>query len=105
MGMAIDLSTSGGILVALLPELVLTGWALVLLLAVAWRHKDDNDQLLVGQLALMGLVSTLLVVLWLWVRDAHPSGPALMIALDPFRYATAAIFLLGAILVVMLSSA
>jgi NADH-quinone oxidoreductase subunit N len=103
MGMAIDLSTSGGILVALLPELVLTGWALVLLLAVAWRHKDDNDQLLVGQLALMGLVSTLLVVLWLWVRDAHPSGPALMIALDPFRYATAAIFLLGAILVVMLS--
>jgi NADH-quinone oxidoreductase subunit N len=103
MGMAIDLSTSGGILIALLPELVLTAWALVLLLTAAWRNKDDSDQQLVGQLALMGLVSTLFVVLWLWLRDAHPSGLALMIALDPFRYATTVIFLLGAILVVMLS--
>ncbi len=103
MGMAIDLSTSGGILIGLLPELVLTAWALVLLLAAAWRNKDDSDQQLVGQLALMGLVSTLLVVLWLWLRDAYPAGAALMIALDPFRYATAVIFLLGAILVVMLS--
>jgi len=103
MGMAIDLSSGGGIAIALLPELVLTGWALVLLLTTGWRNKDDSDQQLVGQLALMGLVSTLFAVLWLWIRDAHPSGSALMIALDPFRYATSVIFLLGAILVVMLS--
>jgi len=103
MGMAIDLSAPGGMALALFPELLLVGWMLVLLLAVAWRHKDHGDQQLVGQLALLGLVSTLLVVLWMWVRDAHSETLVGMIALDGFRYATSAIFLIGAILVVMLS--
>ena len=103
MGMAIDVTTPGGLVLALLPELVLTGWMLVLLIAVAWRHQDEGDQQLAGQLALMGLVSTLLVVLWMWVKDAYPETLTGMIALDAFRYATSAIFLIGAILVVMLS--
>jgi NADH-quinone oxidoreductase subunit N len=103
MGMAIDLSRPGGIVLGLLPELVLTAWALVLLLAVAWRHRDDQDQQLAGQLALLALVSTLLVVLWMWTRGAHPDGPVLMIALDGFRFATAVVFLLGAVMAVMLS--
>ncbi|UCG87089.1 MAG: NADH-quinone oxidoreductase subunit N [Gemmatimonadota bacterium] len=103
MGMAIDVSVPGGMVLALLPELLLVGWMLVLLLAVAWRHKDEGDQQLAGQLALVGLVSTLLVVLWMWLRDAHAESLVGMIALDGFRYATSAIFLIGAILVVMLS--
>ncbi len=103
MGMAIDVTTPGGLVLALLPELVLTCWMLVLLIAVAWRHRDEGDQQLAGQLALMGLVSTLLVVLWMWVKDAYPETLTGMIALDGFRYATSAIFLIGAILVVMLS--
>jgi len=103
MGMAIDLSMPGGMALALLPELLLVGWMLMLLLAVAWRHKDDADQQLAGQLALLGLVSTLLVVLWMWVRGAYAVGLVGMIALDGFRYATSAIFLIAAILVVMLS--
>ena len=52
MGLTIDLSNPGGLFVALLPELVLTGWALVILLAAAWRHRDEADQQLAGQLAL-----------------------------------------------------
>ncbi len=103
MGMAIDVTTPGGLVLALLPELVLTCWMLVLLIAVAWRHRDEGDQQMAGQLALMGLVSTLLVVLWMWVKDAYPETLTGMIALDSFRYATSAIFLIGAILVVMLS--
>jgi NADH-quinone oxidoreductase subunit N len=103
MGMAIDVTTPGGLVLALLPELVLTCWMLVLLIAVAWRHRDEGDQQMAGQLALMGLVSTLLVVLWMWVKDAYPETLTGMIALDGFRYATSAIFLIGAILVVMLS--
>ncbi len=103
MGMAIDVTTPGGFVLALLPELVLTCWMLVLLVAVAWRHRDEGDQQMAGQLALMGLVSTLLVVLWMWVKGAYPETLTGMIALDGFRYATSAIFLIGAILVVMLS--
>jgi NADH-quinone oxidoreductase subunit N len=103
MGLTIDLSNPGGLFVALLPELVLTGWALVILLAAAWRHRDEADQQLAGQLALLGLVSTLLVVFWLWARGVHSESIPTMIALDGFRYASASIFLLGAILTVMLS--
>jgi NADH-quinone oxidoreductase subunit N len=103
MGMAIDLSMPEGMVLALLPELLLVGWMLMLLLAVAWRHKDDADQQLAGQLALLGLVSTLLVVLWMWLRGAYAVSPVGMIALDGFRYATSAIFLIAAILAVMLS--
>lgn len=103
MGMAIDVTTPGGLVLALLPEIVLTGWMLVLLIAVAWRHRDEGDQQVAGQLALMGLVSTLLVVIWMWVKDAYSETLTGMIALDGFRYATSAIFLIGAILVVMLS--
>jgi len=103
MGLTIDLSNPGGLFVALLPELVLTGWALVILLAAAWRHRDEADQQLAGHLALLGLVSTLLVVFWLWARGAHSESIPTMIALDSFRYATASIFLLGAILTVMMS--
>jgi len=103
MGMTIDLTSPGGLMVALLPEMVLTGWALVILLAAAWRHRDEADQRLAGQLSLLGLVSTLLVVFWLWGRGAQAEGIATMIALDSYRYATASIFLLGAILTVLLS--
>ncbi len=103
MGLTIDLNSPGGLLVALLPEMVLTGWALVILVASAWRHRDDADQRLAGQLALLGLASTLLVVLWLWGRGAQSETVATMIALDGYRYAVDSIFLLSAILVVMLS--
>jgi len=102
MGMAIDLSTAGGLTLALLPELVLTGWALVLLLVVGWRHRNDADQAMTGQLALLALLSTVLVLLWLWGRGAYTVEPH-MIVLDAFRYGTALVFLLGAILAVMLS--
>ena len=81
MGMAIDVTTPGGLVLALLPEIVLTGWMLVLLIAVAWRHRDEGDQQVAGQLALMGLVSTLLVVIWMWVKDAYSETLTGMIAL------------------------
>lgn len=103
MGLTIDLSSPGGLVVALLPEMVLTGWALVILLAAAWRHREEADQQLAGQLSLLGLVSTLLVVFWLWGRGATSEGIATMIALDGYRYATSSIFILGALLAVLLS--
>lgn len=103
MNMVVDLATPAGWSWALLPEIVLTGWALALMLAAGWRHNGEDDQRFAGQLALAGLVSALFALLWLWAKDARPDGVAQMVALDGFRYASSTIFLLGAILTVLLS--
>ena len=99
----IDLSAPMGVATALLPEIVLTVWALVLMLVAAWRHGDDAAQRRVGQLTLVALVSGLLALGWLWSSGARPDGLAHMIALDTFRYVSGAIMLLGAIAAVLLS--
>ena len=41
--MSLDLSLSRDLVLALLPELVLTGWGLLLLLVVAARHRTAAD--------------------------------------------------------------
>ncbi|HEX9727279.1 MAG TPA: NADH-quinone oxidoreductase subunit N [Gemmatimonadales bacterium] len=101
--MLLDLSTVGGIFLALLPEIVLTVWALALMLAIAWKHGQPGYQRQVGLATVSGLVAALIAVLWLWTRQAAPSGLPMMIALDTFRYAIAVVFLLGAIATVLLS--
>ena len=40
----LDLSTPWGVTLALLPEVLLTGWALVVLLVVSWRHEHRRGQ-------------------------------------------------------------
>ena len=99
----IDLGLPGGVALALLPELVLTGWALFLTILVAWRHRSEEDQLLVGYLSAVGLVLTAAVVVVFWVSGVRAGGLEAMIALDSFRYITDLIFLLGALLTVLLS--
>jgi NADH-quinone oxidoreductase subunit N len=95
--MPIDLSAPAGIALALLPETLLTGWTLVLLLVIAWRHTDPEAHRLAGGITLVALVTALAAVVWLWRAGAHPDGLPVMVALDGFRWATAAIFLIGAI--------
>ena len=95
--MPIDLSTPAGVTLALLPEIILTAWALGLLLFIGWRHSDPEAQRGAGWWTLAGLVAALGAVVWLWARGAVPDGLPLMLALDGFRWATAAVFLLGAI--------
>jgi NADH-quinone oxidoreductase subunit N len=101
--MNVDLATPGGVALALLPETLLTGWALVLLLWIGWRHANPDAHREAGWIALAGLVTTLGAVLWLWQAGARPEGLPLMLALDGFRWATAAIFLIGAIAAVGLA--
>ncbi|HET7038863.1 MAG TPA: NADH-quinone oxidoreductase subunit N [Gemmatimonadales bacterium] len=101
--MTIDLSTAGGITVALLPEILLTAWALVLLLVIGWRHASPDAHRTAAWIALAGLVSALAAVVWLWQAAPRPEGFAVMLALDGFRWATAAIFLLGAIAAVLMA--
>lgn len=103
MGSQIDLSVPGGIALALLPELFLTAWVLVVMALIAWRHRTAHDQELVGHVTLAGLVITLALVIALWVRDVEPAGLPVTIALDGYRFAAASVFLIGGILATLLS--
>ena len=87
----LDLSTPAGIMLALLPEVVLSGWALIVLLVVSWRHDGPRDSRLAGWLSFAGVVLSAAALAALWVSDTQPDGLAQMVALDSFRYGAAAI--------------
>src|SRR5262245_48977825 len=99
----LDLGTPLGITLALLPEVLLSFWALVVLLVVSWRHKTAGDSRLAGWLSLVGIVISGAGLATLWAGGVGPAGPAQMIELDTFRYASAAIFLLAAGVTILLS--
>jgi len=99
----IDLSTPWGVTVALLPEIVLSGWALLVLLVVSWRHHGEADSRLAGWLSFAGVVLSAAALAALWVNGAVPEGLAQMVALDAFRYGAAAIALVSAGATILLS--
>jgi NADH-quinone oxidoreductase subunit N len=101
--MTLDLSVYPQLLTALLPELVLSAWALVLLLVVAWRHRTASDARVAGWLTLVALATTAGAVWWLWWRSAHATSTSAMIAVDDFRFVTDWIFLGAALLTVLFS--
>src|SRR2546423_6495674 len=101
--MSLDPSLYNELLIALLPELVLTVWAMVLLLFIAWRHETVRDLRIAGGLALAALVSTAAVVWWLWWNNTQIEGLAAMIAADDFRWVADWLFLGAAALTVLLS--
>jgi NADH-quinone oxidoreductase subunit N len=99
----LDTHSPLGATLALAPELVLSAWSLVVLLVVAWRHETERDSRLAGWVSFAGLVLSGVALGWLWVNHARPAGLAYMVALDPFRYASAALLLLIAACTVLLS--
>ena len=100
---AIDLTSPLGITQALVPELILAGAALVVLLVVAWRHRTPADSRLAGWLSAAGLVASGAGLAWLWATGARADGLAQMIALDSFRFAAGAIILVSALATVLVS--
>ncbi len=101
--MILDFANWGHVTLALLPELVLTGWSLVVLLVVAWRHETPADARLAGWLTLLGFVLTAAAVLWLWQSNPTTLGIAQMITVDGFRFAADLVLLSGGALTVLLS--
>ncbi|MEO7136979.1 MAG: NADH-quinone oxidoreductase subunit N [Gemmatimonadales bacterium] len=97
------MSTPQGIVLGLLPEILLTGWSLIVLLVASWRHETPADSRLAGWLSFAGVVLSAAGLGWLWVNDVGPLGLAQMIALDPFRYAGLALVLLSAGATILLS--
>lgn len=91
--MPIDLASPSGATLALLPELLLTGWALVVLLVVAWRHRSAADTRFVGVLSIVGYVIAAMATGWLAWQGARADGLPQMIALDGFRFASDSLLL------------
>jgi NADH-quinone oxidoreductase subunit N len=100
---AIDLTSPIGITMALVPEIILAGAALIVLLVVAWRHRTAADSRLAGWLSAAGIAASGAGLAWLWTGNARSAGLAQMIALDGFRYAAAAIILFAALATVLVS--
>lgn len=99
--MQLDLSVPAELMLALLPEIVLTTGILVLLVWSAWRPASAAHQRSVGALALAVCVATLGVVGWCAVRG-NSAGPG-PIALDGFRWAADIILLIGALCTIAMS--
>src|SRR5258708_34072969 len=83
-------------LTALLPEVLLTGWALVLLCVVAWRHRTAADLRLAGWGTLAGLASAAVATWWLGWNAARPGGLSSMIAVGGFAFVPHGLFPGGA---------
>jgi NADH-quinone oxidoreductase subunit N len=94
MLLQIDLTTPAGTALALLPEVVLSGAALALLLVVSWRHQGAEDSRLTGWLSLGGLALAGVALFWLAGHSPEDPGIGQMVALDAFRYAGSALILL-----------
>jgi NADH-quinone oxidoreductase subunit N len=99
----LDMTTPQGVTLGLLPEILLSGWSLIVLLVASWRHGTPEDSRLAGWLSFAGVALSGAGLAWLWVNDVSPIGLAQMMALDPFRYAAAAIVLVSAAGTILLS--
>jgi NADH-quinone oxidoreductase subunit N len=90
-----DLSIPSHLMAALLPDLVLIGGAMILLLVAVWRRESAAHQRLVGVLSIGLVVVTLGTVLaMMFDRPTASDGP---IAVDNFRWMMDIIILLGTI--------
>jgi len=101
--MTLDVTKAFGLLLSVLPETILSVWAMVLLLYSAWYHKDPRAHRRTGWLSLIGIGAAALATLWLWTSGARIEGMATAVAVDGFRWAVDLIVLIGAALVVLLS--
>jgi len=99
----LDLTQGRDLAVALLPELILTAWAMLVLLIAAWRHRAPNAQRQVGWLSLVGVILAIAACGWLWSRGARAAGLPTGMALDSFRWAAGIVVLLGTALSIVMA--
>ena len=90
-----DLAVPSHLIAALLPDLILMGGAMLLLLFAVWRRESREHQRLVGHLSIaLSVVTLVAVVVTMYRRGSAPPGP---IAVDNFRWMMDVIILLGTI--------
>ena len=105
MSMQLDFSSQGHYLIALLPELVLCVFAMLVLLAgVADRTRNSPDRVAdLGWLSLLGILVAALANGWLY--GVTEVGTSSMVAVDLFRLFANWIFLAAAAMSVLISIA
>jgi NADH-quinone oxidoreductase subunit N len=95
-----DLSIPSHLMAALLPDLILAGGAMLLLLWAVWRRESASHQRSVGVLSIGLCVATLVaVLLMMFDRPRASDGP---IAVDNFRWMVDVVVLLGTIAAIAL---
>ena len=99
----LDLRTPLGVSIALLPEILLSVWSMLVLLVVAWRHERTEDSYLAGWLSFAGVLVAGAGLAILWIGGAAPAGIPQMISLDGFRFGADAVILLVAAATILLS--
>jgi NADH-quinone oxidoreductase subunit N len=101
--MLLNLDSARDLALALLPELLLTAWALLLLLHAAWRHAVPGAQRQAGWLSLVGVIGAAAAAAWLWKSGAHVDALASSVSVDAFRWACTLIILAGVALTTVLA--
>jgi NADH-quinone oxidoreductase subunit N len=99
---ALDVSNPAQLTLALVPDLVLMGGAMLLLIWAAWKSDSDRHQRTIGMASILLVGLTMLFTLWWAARFvAVPGGGA--IALDNFRWFADVVILLGTLFTIGLS--
>lgn len=96
----LDVNLPAQLTLALLPELVLMGGAMLLLLWAAWRPESDTHQRAVGIASIVLVGITMLLCLNFAGRYEASPGP---IAIDNFRWFIDAVILIGTMFTIALS--
>ncbi|HEX2779316.1 MAG TPA: NADH-quinone oxidoreductase subunit N [Gemmatimonadaceae bacterium] len=97
----LDLSVPSQLSFALLPDLILMGGSMILLLWAAWRPEGVRHQRTIGAACIGLLVLTAAVIGWFMLRNVTAlAGP---VAVDRFRWIADLVLILGTIGTIMLS--
>jgi len=100
-GMPLDLSIPSQLTFALLPDLILMGGAMLLLVWAAWRPESIRHQRAVGTASIILLAITAVVIGWFILRGVTAApGP---IAVDRFRWIADLVLIVGTMATIMLS--
>jgi NADH-quinone oxidoreductase subunit N len=99
--MQFDLSVPAQLSFALLPDLIVIGGAMLLLLIGVWRRESAAQQRLVGIGAILVCIAAAGAIIWMWRSGA--SATAGVIAVDSFRWASDLIVLLATALTILLA--
>jgi NADH-quinone oxidoreductase subunit N len=99
--MPIDVTLPGGLTLALVPDLILIGGAMALMLWAAWKPDSASHQRAVGIGALLLTGITTAAVIWFAISGwtAKPG----VVAFDGFRWGADLIFLLATFITIALS--
>ena len=100
-GAPLDLAIPAQLSFALLPDLVLMGGAMLLLIWAAWRPESVRHQRAVGTASIILLVITAVLVGWFMLQGVRANpGP---IAVDRFRWIADLVLIVGTIATIALS--